>query len=265
MTGGICFLSLVAVRSRPAETADMVNQLLFGDLFELIEQQGSWLFIRTLHDQYTGWCNQNQLTLLNNETLEVLLQSSYELVNSPVATLGSSGQPPLFLTFGSKLYVLSSGGFAGPQGSYALHEGMCQSSKSFDQSEMNEMAISWLKVPYLWGGRSPFGVDCSGFIQLLFAIFGIALKRDARDQVLQGQLVGLIEESQAGDVAFFDDDEGNIVHTGLITGSGSIIHASGCVRLDHLDHHGIYDKSIGKYTHKLRTIRRITQMESQYT
>lgn len=257
MTGGICFLSLVTLRAKPVESSEMVNQLLFGDMFELVEQQEAWLYIRTFHDQYTGWCHQKQLTLLSNETLEVLLQSSYELISSPVARLGATGKPPLLLTMGSKLYMLSSGGYAGPDGTYNLLEGSSSSPKQFNPSDMNDLAIGWLKAPYQWGGRSPFGVDCSGLVQLLFSLFGIALKRDARDQALQGQLVSLIAESRAGDVAFFDNEEGNIVHAGLITGSGSIIHASGEVRMDPLDHHGIYDKALGKYTHKLRLIRRM--------
>lgn len=256
MTGGICFLSLVALRSKPAETAEMVNQLLFGDMCELIEQQGTWLYVRTLHDNYTGWCHQKQLTLLSNETLEVLMQSSYELVISPVAIIGAPGKPPLLLTMGSKLYALSSGGYAGPEGTYALTEGLSVSPKPFNASEMIDLAVDWLKAPYLWGGRSPFGVDCSGLIQLLFGLFGIALPRDAREQALQGQLVSLVEESRAGDVAFFDNEEGNIVHAGLIAGTGSIIHASGEVRMDPLDHHGIFDRGVGKYSHKLRLIRR---------
>lgn len=257
MAGGICFLSLVALRSKPAETAEMVNQLLFGELFELLEQQGNWLHIRTFHDNYTGWCYQKQLWLLSNETLEVLMESSYHFVSSQVARISSPGNPPLLITAGSKLYTLPSGEYVGPEGrKFTIQEGAASFSIPFNGSEMTELAIDWLKVPYLWGGRSPFGVDCSGFIQILFRLFGISMKRDARDQALQGQLVNLIAESRAGDVAFFDNEEGEITHTGLITGSGSLIHASGEVRIDPLDHYGIYDHSAGKYSHKLRIIRR---------
>lgn len=157
MTGGICFLSLVTLRSKPVETAEMVNQLLFGDMFELIDQQGAWLYVRTIHDSYSGWCHQKQITLLSNETLEVLMQSSYELVISPVAGIGASGKPPLLLTMGSKLYTLSSGGFAGPEGTYALLEGLSASPKPFNASEMNDLAIGWLKAPYLWGALTIWG------------------------------------------------------------------------------------------------------------
>ena len=257
MAGGICLLSLVALRSQPGERAEMVNQLLFGELFELLDQEGNWLHVRTLHDHYTGWCHQKQLLLLSDETIGVLLESSYHYVFSPVARIASAGNPPIMITAGSKLYLLPSGGYAGPEGSeFFLLDGVAGFPKSFNNAEMNELAIDWLKAPYLWGGRSPFGVDCSGFMQVLFRLFGISLKRDARDQALQGQLVSLIAEARAGDVAFFDNEEGNIIHTGLITGSGSIVHASGEVRMDPLDHYGIYDRAAGKYSHKLRLIRR---------
>ena len=259
MTGGICYLSLVPVRAEPSEKAEMVNQLLFGDFVDVIEEFSSWFKIRTLHDNYEGWCDQKQISLLTNETLDVLKGSSQKVTTEISGLLVTPGKPGFVIVMGSSLYSLSNGLIAGPFGEYHLAEGESCEPQLQNHEEIAETASLYLNSPYQWGGRSPFGIDCSGLVQIVFKIKGISLKRDAFQQALQGTLINLIEESRAGDVAFFDNEEGNITHTGIITGRGSIIHASGVVRVDPLDHHGIFNKSDGKYSHKLRVIKRFTE------
>ncbi|MHC1776119.1 MAG: NlpC/P60 family protein [Lentimicrobium sp.] len=256
MTGGICYLSLIAVRSGPSDKSEMVNQLLFGDLVEVVEFSSHWLRIRTLHDQYEGWCDQKQIHMLTDETLEVLRGSSIQFVGDITGLLATKGKPALSLVLGSSLYTLSNGLYAGPGGDYHLAEGSTCLPSIHNPDEIAETAALYLNAPYLWGGRSPFGIDCSGLTQMVFKIKGISLKRDAAQQAGQGRLINLIEEAKAGDVAFFDNEEGNIIHTGILTGRGAIIHASGEVRVDPLDHHGIFNKNEGKYSHKLRLIKR---------
>jgi cell wall-associated NlpC family hydrolase len=107
----------------------------------------------------------------------------------------------------------------------------------------------------MWGGRTPFGIDCSGFTQMVYRMAGIPLYRDVQQQALQGQVRGFAEEAQPGDLAFFDDEEGRIIHTGIVLEEGKIIHASGSVRIDTLDHQGIFNRDSGSYTHMLRVIR----------
>lgn len=262
MTGGICYLSLVAVRSEPSGKAEMVNQLLFGDLTEILETRESWIKIRSLYDDYEGWCDYKQIHLLTDETLDILLHSNRQLVSDISAKLSTPGKPGLMLVLGSTLYTLPSGLLAGPQGEYHLSEGESCIPGILDSEEITETATLYLNAPYLWGGRSPFGIDCSGLIQMVFKTKGISLKRDARQQASQGKLINLIEESRSGDVAFFDNEQGDIIHTGILTGKGSIIHASGEVRIDQVDHHGIFNKTEGRYTHKLRIIRRFDESVS---
>ncbi|NTW32657.1 MAG: C40 family peptidase, partial [Bacteroidetes bacterium] len=120
-----------------------------------------------------------------------------------------------------------------------------------------ENAYMYLDAPYLWGGRSPFGIDCSGFVQMVYKLIGIRLPRDASQQASQGTTINFLSEAVPGDIAFFDNEDGIIVHTGIIINNGQIIHASGRVRIDNLDHEGIFQVKTKKYTHKLRLIKRI--------
>lgn len=259
MSGGICYLSLVAVRAEPSGKAEMVNQLLFGDLLEIVDSVNGWLKIRSLYDDYEGWCDIKQIHILSDETLEVLRQSSRRVVSDISAQLSTPGKPGLTVVLGSTLYTLSDGLIAGPDGEYHLSEGESRIPAPDEPEEITETAALFLNTPYLWGGRSPFGIDCSGLIQIVFKMKDIRLKRDAWQQAAEGKLINLIEESRAGDVAFFDDAEGRIIHTGILTGKGTIIHASGSVHIDPVDHHGIFNRSEGKYTHNLRIIRRMNE------
>ena len=130
-------------------------------------------------------------------------------------------------------------------------------SEKLDKYELIQKAYQFLNTPYLWGGKTPFGIDCSGFTQLVYKICGHSLLRDAKDQATQGEVLSFIEESEPGDLAFFDNEEGNIVHVGIIMNDYNIIHAHGKVRIDTLDHSGIYNVDTKTHTHKLRVIKKI--------
>jgi cell wall-associated NlpC family hydrolase len=119
------------------------------------------------------------------------------------------------------------------------------------------MAESFVNSPYLWGGRSPYGIDCSGLIQVIFKMIGEKLPRDASQQVTRGETVNFMNLTQVGDLAFFDDEEGNIVHVGMILPENRIVHSSGFVKIDRIDQQGIYNIETKRYSHKLRVIKRI--------
>ena len=129
-------------------------------------------------------------------------------------------------------------------------------SDKSDITRLLEHAYMYLNSPYLWGGRSPFGIDCSGFTQIVFKLCGIVLQRDARLQAEHGTTINLIEESKPGDLAFFDNAEGKISHVGIIIPGNQIMHASGRVRIDKIDHQGIYNEELKGYSHNLRVIKR---------
>jgi cell wall-associated NlpC family hydrolase len=125
-----------------------------------------------------------------------------------------------------------------------------------DAKTIRQLAFKFLNSSYLWGGRSVFGTDCSGFTQAVYAALNVALLRDARQQATQGELVGFLQQAHCGDLAFFDDDEGNIIHVGILLNATEIIHASGKVRIDKIDSQGIVDSDTGERTQKLRIIKR---------
>ena len=124
-----------------------------------------------------------------------------------------------------------------------------------NKKKLSKTAFMYLNSPYLWGGRTPLGIDCSGFTQIVYKINGLKLSRDAHEQANQGQTLSFIEESEAGDLAFFDDPEGKIVHVGLLLEDHYIIHAHGTVRIDRIDQSGIYNGET--HTHKLRMIKKL--------
>ena len=134
----------------------------------------------------------------------------------------------------------------------------CKALKEKTQRpKLIEDAYMYLNAPYLWGGKGPFGIDCSGFVQVVFRLNGILLPRDAYQQADIGDTLSFVEEGQAGDLAFFDNENGKITHVGILNDAQHIIHASGKVRIDRIDHQGIFHEENGTYTHRLRLLKRI--------
>jgi gamma-D-glutamyl-L-lysine dipeptidyl-peptidase len=126
----------------------------------------------------------------------------------------------------------------------------------FEAALIKQNALGFLDTPYLWGGKTACGIDCSGFSQQVFKQFGIKLPRDSYQQAEAGEVVGFLMEAQCGDLAFFDNEEGRITHVGIMLGNDEIIHSSGKVRIDKIDSQGIINSETGARTHKLRIIKR---------
>lgn len=251
MSEGICNLSIIPVRSEPSGKSTMVNQLLFGDRVEILEEYQKWYRVVSLHDNYEGWCEQNQI----ENTSKPAIKPPVVLITDITSNF-TSGNNSYTLLFGSE--VVKSGGhyiLAGKK--YDLISGTVDEPMPCTGENLLKTGYKLLGSPYLWGGRSPFGIDCSGLTQIAFKMAGFSIPRDAWQQAeYAAENIDLIQEAVAGDIAFFDNDEGRIIHTGILTGKGSILHASGKVRLDPVDHHGIFNKELGIYTHKLRIIKR---------
>jgi len=254
---GVCNLSLVPLRTEPSDKSEMCSQLLFGDHFNVIEIGEKWSRVLTSYDEYEGWIDNKQYTIVN--------QAAFDGINNINSILGtevfhrvvkSDNNSILRILAGSTIPHAVDGFFYLGETRYKLDGISFDPNKSEFRSGIRETAMFYLDTPYLWGGRSIFGIDCSGFTQMAFKQYGIRLNRDAWQQAEQGELLGFLQESRAGDLAFFDNEDGRITHVGIMLDNQHIIHASGRVRIDSIDTQGIFNAELNKYTHKLRIVKR---------
>jgi cell wall-associated NlpC family hydrolase len=248
----------VPVRREPADFQEQVNQILFGEQFEILESNAQWVLVKTDHDGYQGWISRKQFKSLSEEEYEFLSSQSKGIVRPALTPITSSLGVSFYIPMGSIIPQAQNHHFDLGAESYYIKEEILE-NPIFNQEILNESIQSFLNSPYQWGGRSILGVDCSGFTQILYRLMGIFLPRDASQQVQVGLSVSFMEEGQFGDLAFFGEEEGRITHVGILMGSNRIAHASGKVRIDWVDHQGIFNRDLGLYTHQLRAIRRISQ------
>lgn len=255
---GVCNLSLVPLRAEASDRSEMVSQLIFGDHFEVLETQDRWARVKTAYDDYEGWIDPKQYVPVDRETFDSLDNGSNTIlglkIHHPVRRVDTD--EIVNIVAGSTLPGYTSGKFKIGPISYAVVHPPLKPKQELFLSEIRAAAKFYLNAPYLWGGRSAFGIDCSGFSQMVFKQFNIKLKRDAWQQALQGTTVDFLQEVQAGDLAFFDNEEGRITHVGILLSNNRIIHASGRVKVDVIDTQGIYSNELNRYTHKLRIIKR---------
>lgn len=240
------------MRAEGNERSEQVSQLLFGETYEVLQWQEKWVLVRTSLDQYEGWIARLQVKLLGHIDYHTLQSVSpvitYRAVTQAWKTPDNS---VLYLPATSSLAFLNGTISTINQERYELIGEIGN-----DFADLAEAASSYLNTPYQWGGRTHFGIDCSGFTQAVYRMYGIQLKRDASQQATQGQVVDFVTEVQTGDLAFFDNPEGRITHVGILLNPDTIIHASGQVKIDRFDSEGIYSAELKRYTHKLRIIKR---------
>ena len=235
MNKGICTVSVAAIRAEQSHQSEMTSQLLYGETVEILQNKGKFLKVKMHFDGYEGWIDSQQIAEISDDYFN---ERKTELVANTVQMYNTS-QGPILLSIGSEV-----------------------NSEKTDPVFLNLETISdtakqFLNVPYLWSGRSFFGIDCSGFVQLIYKAHGISLPREAQQQSEVGEVLSFVEESKPGDLAFFEDEEGRICHVGMMLTDHEIIHASGKVRIDSLDSTGIFNKELNKHTHKLRFLRSI--------
>ncbi|RYY46764.1 MAG: NlpC/P60 family protein [Chitinophagaceae bacterium] len=250
MQYAICVVPVAPMRTSFDHRAEMSSQLVFGEqvLVHTITEEG-WAKVEACTDGYMGCCRMNQFLFVPEKINAVQLFSGDWV--QPIMYQGQR----LMIPLGADLSFLKNEAFR-PAFNY---EGEIVDAEEELFSEENILKFSrpYLNTGYLWGGRSVFGIDCSGFAQAVFKMMNVSLPRDANQQVNEGESIGFLQEAACGDLAFFDDEEGKIVHVGILLNSQQIIHASGNVRVDQIDTQGIVHSGTGKRTHNLRVIKRM--------
>jgi len=252
---GICRVTIAPLRAQGSDKAEIASQLLFGDEVEVLEKVEGWWRVKNLYEGYEGWVDFRQLGGLGAaqqpETAIAYLAPA-GLQNVLTGADGSS----YYLLAGSTLPNYKDGICSIGDQTYQVGFEPLKVDFSNPQGNVEEFARFFLNAPYLWGGRTLFGIDCSGFVQIVHKMMGIKLLRDASQQAQEGEVVDFLAAAQLGDVAFFDNAAGNITHVGILLSNKEIIHSSAKVKIDPIDDQGIFNRELNKYTHKLRIIKR---------
>jgi len=250
---GLCNLANIPLRIEPSDRSELVSQVLFGEHFTILEQNQKWSKIKLAYDDYEGWIDNKQFVDITEEQFNQLSKDSIVLNADLIEYITSPNNLLMPIPLGASLSFLN---YDAINTNNFNFEGIKTSGEK-PKKEIINTAFMYMHAPYLWGGKTPFGIDCSGFTQMVYKLNGYKLLRDASQQANQGDALSFIEESEPGDLAFFDNEDGNIIHVGIIMEDNYIIHASGKVRIDRLDHLGIYNAELNRHTHKLRVIKKI--------
>jgi hypothetical protein len=259
MPSAINLNAVLPVRKEPSETAEMVSQLLFGECAEVLDERNSFVHIRNCTDSYSGWADKKMLTGLAEADCRMLQQSPLFMLCVPVADVFSLSDKTVYrLPAGSRLpdYDPETGKFGVEDRRFQAHPSLVSylPASGSNNDGIIPVAIQFLNAPYLWGGKTVMGIDCSGLVQLVFSLCGFFLPRDASQQAEKGVPV-TFENADAGDLLFFEKN-GKIVHTGIYMGNGKIIHASGKVKISKVDKRGVLSDDEASYTHILAEARR---------
>ena len=258
MQYGICLLSVIPGRKEASNTSEMVTQLLFGEHYTVIEITEGWVKIKGAYDNYECWINIKQHNKITEASFEQIQKQSSVYSNELVQVITNKQTQTSFpVSIGAKLPFLKDKAINFESFSFGFEGQVSDPKQKGTAQTIISTAYLLINAPYLWGGKNPFGIDCSGFTQLVYKLNGYKLPRDASQQVELGEPLSFVEEAEAGDLAFFDNEEGNIVHVGILLNNGQIIHASGSVRIDKFDHYGIFSSDTKKYSHTLRVIKKI--------
>ena len=236
------------MRSDNFHESELVSQLLYGDCFKILSSKNEWLQIKTLNDSYVGWINNKQINEISKINAEKITFDDKIFSIRLIDYIETDENKLSSIVLGSNIGACKYLGhkYDGPK-----------TKKTKTKPNLTKVASMYLNSPYLWGGKTPFGIDCSGLTQMIYRINGYKIPRDASQQSELGETLSFIEESEPGDLAFFDDKEGKIIHVGMLLENNYILHAHGNVRIDRIDQTGIFNQEKQKHSHKLRIIKKI--------
>lgn len=249
MQYGICQLSIIPVRSATEEVSELVTQLLFGEHYKILESRKNWSRIKTISDKCEGWIMNSQLTFIPENEFDLIQENKErKFVTELISFVEDTNEIATPILIGSSIPDIPS---------LAVNfEGSILNSVQ-PKDKLIKTALLYLNAPELKGGKSPFGIDSAGFTQMVYKINGYDILRTAENQSTQGTALSFVEESEAGDLAFFDNANGFIDHVGIIMENNYVIHVNGKVRIDRIDHTGIFNNDLRTYTHQLRVIKKV--------
>ena len=240
-----CLVSISPIRREAKDSSEMVSQLLFGEPVKVIQIIGSWVEIETIFDAYKGFVDFKHLLAISENELNTW-SSNFEYQKAAINKIETPwGQQ-----------ITSCGSFIGKDAIFTIGNYSFEINSLKNELAKDTIEDQFLNTPYLWGGKSIFGIDCSGFTQVLFRLKGINLPRDTYQQVEIGQAIEF-NDYKINDLVFFKNNDGKIIHVGLVIAPNKILHASGMVRIDKLDETGIFNEDLNKYTHFFSALKRI--------
>ncbi len=254
MKYAVCQVSVAPLRNEARDSSEMVSQVLFGEKLIILEELEKWTKIQLAFDDYQGWVDPKQLLEISKNEYEIEAIDKFAI--NPYNHAMENGLP-MTLTIGAEIRSLRESRIHLGVKSFEYFGVYTSGKKSKEQ--LVEIAKAFLNVPYLWGGKSSFGIDCSGLTQQVYKIGGYKIPRDAYQQAEMGEVLSFVEEAEPGDLAFFDNADGRIIHVGIMCGNGKILHAHGKVRIDPIDTNGIFNTDSQKYSHRLRCIRKLIE------
>lgn len=254
---GVCRLAVVPVRVDHREAAEQVTQLLFGDHYEVLTASPDkrWVQIKIYFDQCEGWLEIKQHHSISKEYFDQINQTDYK-ITTEVASTVLYKKSPLTIVMGSIVPISNSELFKIEE-QFAFNGESKGLGQRRDVDFLKNTARKYFSSPYQWGGKSPFGIDDTGFVQMVYKITGYILHRDLNQQVIAGKKIKTFEEAKPGDLAFFSEMGGAATHVGIVLEGGKIIHSFGQVRIDNVTEEGILNPDTKIYTHLLHSIRRI--------
>lgn len=242
-----CNLSIVPLRAESSHRSEMVSQVLFGENFEILEESTDFSKIRLTDTKYEGWIQKHQFETMVPSGIK--RQTIVDLVGAKAI----SGSKIIHLLHGT---CIAGSTMTIGEEQYSIEGALRESNLADFKDEFAKLIQYYKNTPYMWGGRSGYGIDCSGFSQVVYRHFGVSLLRDAYQQAESGTTVDFLAEIRPGDLAFFDNEAGKITHVGVMIDNETIIHASGRVRIDKMDNQGILNADLKRYTHNLRIVKR---------
>ncbi len=254
----VCVVAVAPMRSKPVHAEEQLSQLLFGEQVRIIDRKGKhWLKVSTEWDSFVAWVDSQQLHRISEADF---LKNGEKQAFALELVHGAMGaQVTIPVCIGSTFARWDGMSFTMPLGKMTYSgQALFKDGLEMNSERLVKLGMKYIHAPYQWGGRSPFGIDSSGLIHMIFKLAGIRLPREVRAQIDHGEIVDFPANARAGDLAFFENTKGQIVHVGMILEESKILHSYGKVRTDYFDHHGIYNAGLGKYTHRLRIIKRIS-------